>query len=268
MNISRKSNTMSPTPKKRFGQHWLTSPAIVEKIMAAAGLTGTDVVLEIGPGRGVLTGRLVDCSARVVAVEVDRQLAQTLRDQYAGNGKISIAEKDFLKTDLDELLPGRFTVVANLPYYITVPIIEKLLGDKARVDRIIVMVQKEMAARMAAAPGGRAYGSLSVFIHYHAAVEILFDVPPGAFIPPPKVTSSVIRLTPRTPPVALKDETAFFAFVKRLFNTRRKMLRATLRGMGHQGIEAIADGSGIDLARRPETLDMQELFRLYATCQQ
>jgi 16S rRNA (adenine1518-N6/adenine1519-N6)-dimethyltransferase len=258
---------MSITPKKRFGQHWLTSPAIVDKIVDAAGLTGGETVLEIGPGRGVLTGRLVDAATRVVAVEVDRQLARALLGQYAGNPKISVVELDFLNADLDQLLPGRFTVVANLPYYITVPIIEKLLGGKGRVDRIIVMVQKEMAARMAAPPGGREYGSLSVFIQYHAAAEVLFDVPPGAFVPPPKVTSSVIRLTPRTPPVALKDETAFFAFVKRLFNTRRKMLRATLRGMGHQEIVSLAGRSGIDLARRPETLDMQELFRLYQACQ-
>jgi 16S rRNA (adenine1518-N6/adenine1519-N6)-dimethyltransferase len=258
---------MCPTPKKRFGQHWLTSPAIVQQIVEAANLSGTDAVLEIGPGRGVLTGRLVDCAARVVAVELDRRLAQSLREQYAGNGKISIIENDFLDVDPGELLPGRFKVVANLPYYVAVPIIEYLLVYKQRIDAIVVMVQKEVALRMAARPGNRAYGSLSVFIQYHAAVEVLFDVPPGAFVPPPKVTSSVIRLTPRTPPVALKDETAFFAFVKRLFNTRRKMLRATLRGMGHPGIEGIAQASGIDLARRPETLDMQELFRLYESCQ-
>lgn len=224
-------------------------------------------MLEIGPGRGVLTGRLADLAARVVAVEVDRRLAQALRESYRSDHRISIIEEDFLKTDIRGLLPGRFTVVANLPYYITVPIIEKLLDGKALVDRIIVMVQKEMAARMAARPGGREYGSLSVFIQYHAAVDHLFDVPPGAFSPPPKVTSSVIRLTPRTPPFALKDKTTFFAFVKRLFNTRRKMLRATLRGMGHQGIEDLAKRSGLDLARRPETLDMQELFRLYESCQ-
>jgi 16S rRNA (adenine1518-N6/adenine1519-N6)-dimethyltransferase len=258
---------MSITPKKRFGQHWLTSPAIVEKIIAAAAISDSETVLEIGPGRGVLTGRLVDHADQVVAVEVDRLLARALREQYAGNGKISIIENDFLDVDPGELLPGRFKVVANLPYYVSVPIIEYLLVYKQRIDAIVVMVQKEVALRMAARPGNRDYGSLSVFIQYHAVVEMLFDVPPGAFLPPPKVTSSVIRLTPRTPPVVLKDETAFFAFVKRLFNTRRKMLRATLRSMGHPGIEGIAQASGINLARRPETLDMQELFRLYATCQ-
>ena len=244
----------------------------MQKIIEAASIGPDDAVLEIGPGRGVLTGLLAGKAASLLAVEVDGRLAEDLTREYSSVKNLVVLNKDFLKLDLSKALDDRgikkFKVVANLPYYITVPIIEKLLGDKARVDRIIVMVQKEMAARMAARPGGRAYGSLSVFIQYHAVVEILFDVPPSAFVPPPKVTSSVIRLTPRTPPVALKNETAFFAFVKRLFNTRRKMLRATLRGMGHPGIEDIAQGSGIDLTRRPETLDMQELFRLYATCQQ
>ncbi|MRR08488.1 ribosomal RNA small subunit methyltransferase A [bacterium] len=257
---------MSTAPKKRFGQHFLTSPAAVEKIIAAAELGGGDTVLEIGPGRGVLTGLLAERAGRLVAVEVDRQLARALQESFRDDPKVAVVEQDFLMTDIDALLPGRFTVVANLPYYITVPIIERLLDRKQRIDRIIVMVQKEMAARMAAGPGSGDYGSLSVFIQYHVAVEKLFDVPPGAFFPPPKVTSSVIRLTPRTPLFDPEDAPGFFEFVKRLFQTRRKMLRATLRNLGYHGIDDAALRTGIDLSRRPETLGMQELFRLYQAC--
>lgn len=257
---------MSIAPKKRFGQHFLTSPAAVEKIIAAAELTGGDAVLEIGPGKGVLTGPLLDKAGHLYAVEVDRGLAQRLRASYAGNERLTVIGQDFLQADIDALLPGRFTVVANLPYYITVPIVEKLLERKQRIDRVIVMVQKEMAARMAAGPGNGDYGSLSVFIQYHAAVERLFDVPPGAFFPPPKVTSSVIRLIPRTPPFDPEEASGFFDFVKRLFQTRRKMLRATLRNLGYAAIDDAGSRAGVDLTRRPETLDMQELFRLYQAC--
>ncbi|MCU0989431.1 MAG: 16S rRNA (adenine(1518)-N(6)/adenine(1519)-N(6))-dimethyltransferase RsmA [Xanthomonadales bacterium] len=257
---------MSIAPKKRYGQHFLTSPAIVERIIAAAELTSGDTVLEIGPGRGVLTGLLAERAGRLVAVEVDRQLARALRESFRDDPRVAVVEQDFLQADIDALLPGRFTVVANLPYYITVPIIERLLERKGRIDRIIVMVQREMAARMAAGPGSGDYGSLSVFIQYHVAVDKLFDVPPGAFFPPPKVTSSVIRLIPRTPPFDPEEAPGFFDFVKRLFQTRRKMLRATLRNLGYTAIDDAGLKAGVDLTRRPETLDMQELFRLHQAC--
>ena len=254
---------MALAPKKRFGQHFLTSPDIVQRIVDAAEIKSNEAVLEIGPGKGVLTGSLRDKAGHLYAVEVDRDLARALRESYAGDQRITIVENDFLDCELDSLIPGSFKVVANLPYYVAVPIIEYLLVYKQRIDAIVVMVQKEMAERMAAQPGNGDYGSLSVFIQYHARVEKLFDVPPSAFVPPPKVTSSVIRLTPHPPPVAVADETAFFAFVRKLFGTRRKMLRTTLRNMfgaTPADLEKIAE---IDLTRRPETLEMRELALLY-----
>ena len=259
---------MSLAPKKRFGQHFLTSPAIVQRIVDAAEIRNGEAVLEIGPGKGVLTGPLLDKAGHLFAVEVDSELARALRESYAGDPRITVVERDFLDAELDSLIPGRFKVVANLPYYITVPIIESLLVYKRRIDAIVVMVQREMAARMSARPGNRDYGSLSVFIQYHAAVETLFDVPPGAFFPPPKVTSSVIRLTPHPPPVAVPDETAFFAFVKKLFGTRRKMLRTTLRNMFSLTSADLEQIDEIDLSRRPETLSTQELALLYGRISQ
>ena len=258
---------MRITPLKRYGQHFLTSPAVVQQITGAAGLAPGDTVLEIGPGQGVLTGQLLEKAGSVCAVEVDKRLAQSLRQSYHGDPRITIVERDFLEIDLDALLPGRFKVVANLPYYITVPIIERLLEHRGRIDHIVVMVQKEMAARMAAIPGVKDYGSLSVFIQYYATVEQLFDVPPGAFFPAPKVTSTVIKLIPRAaPPVAVADAAAFFAFVRAIFGYRRKMLRAVLklcRGCDDTHLAALAKDSGIDLSRRAETLDMPALASLF-----
>jgi len=260
--------TNRPAPLKRFGQHFLTSPVIADRIVAAAGIGPGDKVLEVGPGRGILTGRLAASAGRLVAVEIDRRLAAQLSAEYRHHVNVEIIEGDVLALDLGKALGpdgvAGATAVANLPYNLAVPIIEKLLGGLGHLRLMVVMVQREVAQRMAACPGSRTYGSLSVFVQYQAEVRRLFDVRPGSFDPPPKVMSSVISLVPHEPPAAVEDRTAFFAFVKKLFMTRRKMLRATLRsqfGATAAQLEAMAR---IDLSRRPETLGIGELAFLFS----
>ncbi len=257
-------------PLKKYGQHFLISPAVVQKIIDAAKLCPNDAVLEIGPGRGVLTGLLAARASSVLAVEVDARLSEELAREYSSCRNLTILNKDFLKLDLPALLDQKgikkFKVVANLPYYITTPILERLFLVRDRIESIVVMVQREMADRMAARPGTD-FGSFSVYVQYHAKVDKLFEVPPGAFFPPPKVTSTVIRLTPHQhPPVKVRDEGAFFKFVQKTFSQRRKMLRAIFRQafkVEDSGLAPLAAKSGIDLSRRPQTLSLPEFARLY-----
>lgn len=257
-------------PLKKYGQHFLISPAVVQKIIDAAELSPKDAVLEIGPGRGVLTGLLAGLAGSVLAIEVDARLAEELKREYYSCKNLTILNKDFLKLDLPQTLDQRgiknFKVVANLPYYITTPILERLFAVRDRIESIVVMVQREMADRMAARPGAD-YGSFSVYVQYHAKVDKLFDVPPGAFFPPPKVTSTVIRLTPHAlPPVKVRSEEEYFKFVQKAFSQRRKMLRAIFRQafkIEDSGLAPLAAQSGIDLTRRPQTLSLSEFARLY-----
>jgi 16S rRNA (adenine1518-N6/adenine1519-N6)-dimethyltransferase len=257
-------------PLKKYGQHFLISPAVVQKIIAAADLSPKDAVLEIGPGRGVLTGLLAAKASSVLAVEVDARLAEELEREYSSCQSLMILNKDFLKLDLPRILDDqgikKFKVVANLPYYITTPILERLFLVRDRIESIVVMVQREMADRMAAQPGTD-FGSFSVYVQYHAKADKLFEVPPGAFFPPPKVTSTVIRLTPHQhPPVKVRNEGAFFKFVQKTFSQRRKMLRAIFRQafkIEDSGLAPLAAKSGIDLSRRPQTVSLSEFARLY-----
>ncbi|MDO9027200.1 MAG: 16S rRNA (adenine(1518)-N(6)/adenine(1519)-N(6))-dimethyltransferase RsmA, partial [bacterium] len=243
---------MSHAPLKKYGQHFLISPEAVQKIISAADLSPRDAVLEIGPGRGVLTGLLAGKAGSVLAVEVDSRLSEELAREYSSCLNLTILNKDFLKLDLPALLDQqgikKFKVVANLPYYITTPILERLFLVRDRIESIVVMVQREMADRMAAQPGTE-FGSFSVFVQYHVKVDKLFEVPPGAFFPPPKVTSTVIRLTPhQQPPVKVSDEKAFFKFVQKTFSQRRKMLRAIFRQafkVEDSGLAPLAAKSGI-----------------------
>jgi 16S rRNA (adenine1518-N6/adenine1519-N6)-dimethyltransferase len=257
-------------PLKKYGQHFLISPAVVLKIIDAAALCPRDAVLEIGPGRGVLTGLLAGRAGSVLAVEVDGRLAEELTREFSSCKNLVVLNQDFLKLDLvrelDDRGIKRFKVVANLPYYITTPILERLFLVRDRIESIVVMVQREMADRMAARPGTD-FSSFSVFVQYHAGVEKLFEVPPSSFFPPPKVTSTVIRLTPHArPPVNVSDEEAFFKFVQKSFSQRRKMLRAVFRqafGLDEAGLARLAAQSGIDLSRRPQTVSLPEFAKFY-----
>ena len=216
--------------QKRFGQNFLIDPHVLEKIMAAAQIGPEDCVLEIGPGIGTMTQYLAERAARVVAVEIDEGLIPILQETLKDYGNVTLIRADILKVDIKELAQeyggGRpFKVVANLPYYITTPIVMGLLEGDAPVESITVMVQKEVADRMQAGPGSKDYGALSLAVQYYADPYIAADVPPNCFIPRPNVGSAVIRLTRHAvPPVHVEDPALLFRIIRASFNQRRKTL--------------------------------------------
>lgn len=216
--------------QKRFGQNFLIDPHVLEKIMAAAQIGPEDCVLEIGPGIGTMTQYLAERAARVVAVEIDEGLIPILQETLKDYGNVTLIRADILKIDIKELAQeyggGRpFKVVANLPYYITTPIVMGLLEGDAPVESITVMVQKEVADRMQAGPGSKDYGALSLAVQYYADPYIAANVPPNCFIPRPNVGSAVIRLTRHAvPPVHVEDPALLFRIIRASFNQRRKTL--------------------------------------------
>ncbi len=247
---------------KRLGQNFLVDETVVDRIVAAAGVTPGDAVLEIGPGIGTLTQGLAEAGAKVVAVELDRRLVEVLADTLAGYDNVRVVHGDILKTDISrEMATASFKVVANLPYYITTPILMAILEQRLPVSVLVTMVQKEVAERMVAAPGGKDYGALSVAVQYYTAPEIAFHVPPQAFIPAPAVDSAVIRcVVRREPPVAVMNEATFFRVVKAAFAQRRKTLANAFKGAGLVAAEAAAilAAAGVDSGRRGETLSLAE----------
>ncbi|MGL5207404.1 MAG: 16S rRNA (adenine(1518)-N(6)/adenine(1519)-N(6))-dimethyltransferase RsmA [Acidaminococcaceae bacterium] len=254
---------------KRLGQNFLVDEQIVNKIISAAELTAEDTVLEVGPGIGTLTQALAETGAQVVAVELDRRLLPVLAKTLAGYENIEIINEDILQLDIRKAVPKEnFKVVANLPYYITTPIIFNLLEQKLPMERMVAMVQKEVAERMVAKPGGKDYGALSVAIQYYTEPEIAFLVPPGSFVPPPSVDSAVIVCKRRQePPVDIVDEKLFFRVVKAAFSVRRKMLSNALKNMGIDSEHAALwlETAGIDGKRRGETLSLPEFAVLTNT---
>lgn len=251
-----------PRPRKRFAQHWLKDASVHRAIVAAASLDKRSGarVLEIGPGTGQLTRRLLAAGAEVTAVEVDRDLCRLLRQQFDGEARFHLIETDFLKmpvpTDLD-------SVVANIPYNITSPILDKLLGSpKCPVEQfqgIVLLVQKEIASRLQAAPGSKAYGAMSVRSQYLAACQLVCDVPPSAFKPPPKVMSAVIHIRPRPFPQQARDPHWFSLLVRQGFATRRKMLRNVLRSLvDRDAVSAALETLGLDPLSRAEALSVSD----------
>lgn len=255
------SNGFPPT-LKRFGQHFLADRTALERIVAAVDPSPTDTVVEIGPGRGALTDLLVQRAGRLVAVELDRALAALLRDRFADNPNVTIVENDILETDIGALAGPDYLLVGNVPYYITTPILFHVLeGSLPR--RAVFLVQREVADRAMATPGGKEYGALSVNVQVVATVERVFDVPPGAFRPPPKVDSAVIVVTPLEHPLLTRAERPRFrAFVQALFSQRRKQLGTILRGM-HADSGSTLTRMGIDARVRPERLSPPELVALF-----
>ena len=271
---------MAKTPaKKRFGQNFLQDEQVLDEIVAACGAGSGDLVLEIGPGKGVLTTRLAEVAGRVVAVEIDTDLRRDLDAALSGLQNVKILYQDILKTDLTRLREEEndgkaFVVVANLPYYISTPVIMKLLQDDLPPSSCTVMVQKELALRMAASPGGKDYGELSVVTQFYAQPEVVCTVPPSAFYPQPKVDSCVLRLLPHeAPPVTPKDRQFFFHVVKEAFAHRRKTLINSLSACGDPRLTKsnIADalkqlpatGEGtVDESIRAERLTMAQFAAL------
>ena len=265
-------------PKKSLGQHFLSDVGILGRIADALEITPGDTVIEIGPGRGDLTRQLLDRGARVVAIEKDIGLAAELMGEGSGKreeGGVTVIEGDALQVDWHSTvastlpasrfpLPG-FSVIGNIPYYITSPLLEKALTPPLP-SRIVFLVQKEVADRIVAPPGSRTYGALSVGIQAACAVEKLFVVKAGAFRPPPKVDSAVIRLTPLAQPlVPVEQGTAFRRFVVATFGQRRKQLRNVLASVTGRPAAAVAEAIralGFDPQSRPETLSPADFARL------
>jgi len=259
--------------QKKFGQNFLIDTHVLDKIILAAGITKDDMVLEIGPGIGTMTQYLAEAAGKVVAVEIDKNLIPILSDTLKDYGNVTVINEDVLKLDVKKLASeehaGRpVKVVANLPYYITTPIIMGLFEHDVPVESITVMVQKEVADRMQTGPGSKDYGALSLAVQYYAEPYIVANVPPNCFMPRPKVGSAVIRLTRHgKPPVEVKDEKLLFDIIRASFNQRRKTLANGLNNSGTldlpkeeitKAIEKLGKGPGV----RGESLTLEEFARL------
>ena len=247
---------------KKLGQNFLIKRGIVDEIVHAAELTPGEPVLEVGPGIGTLTQGLAQSGADVTAIELARRLLEVLDTTLASYDNVRIVHGDVLKLDVPAIMNHKpFKVVANLPYYITTPIIMSLLESKLPIERLVVMVQKEVALRMVAKPGTKDYGALSVAVQYYTEPDIVLDVPPKSFLPAPAVTSSVIRCVLRDkPPVDVIDEKLFFRVVKAGFAQRRKTFANTMKttGLSKDRIEELLAKANIDGQRRGETFTLQE----------
>jgi 16S rRNA (adenine1518-N6/adenine1519-N6)-dimethyltransferase len=251
-------------PKKSLGQHFLKDPYYLKKITDAAGIGPEDQVLEIGPGRGHLTRELAKRAKRVIAIEFDERLIPLLRDEFSKTSKIEIVHADALVYPY-AALAGQWKIVANLPYYISTPIIQKLLQFREKFLTLTLMLQKEVAQRIAAPPGGKEYGFLSVLVQFSAEPRIEFMVPPGAFIPRPEVDSAVITLTVRKNfPVHVRDEAFLIRVVKAAFSQRRKTLKNALKQLDvpRERMQKVSAATGIDLGRRAETLSIEDFGAL------
>lgn len=247
---------------KKLGQNFLIKRGIVDEIVKAADLQEGEPVLEIGPGIGTLTQGSAQSGANVTAIELDTRLLEVLDTTLAQYSNVTIVHGDVLKLDVPSIMNNEpFKVVANLPYYITTPIIMSLLESRLPIERLVVMVQKEVALRMVAKPGTKDYGALSVAVQYYTKPDIVLDVPPKSFLPAPAVTSSVIRCVLRDkPPVDVIDEKLFFRVVKAGFAQRRKTFANTMKttGLSKDRIEELLAKANIDGQRRGETFTLQE----------
>jgi 16S rRNA (adenine1518-N6/adenine1519-N6)-dimethyltransferase len=259
--------------KKSLGQNFLIDQNILQNIVAAADLTELKGALEIGPGIGALTQQLAKTAGQVVAVEIDQRLLPILADTMQPYPNVKIIHGDVLKLSLDEIFQqfdhvSKVSVVANLPYYVTTPIVMRLLEAKLPLENIVVMIQKEVALRMAAPPGGKDYGSLSIAVQYYCEPELVTIVPRTVFIPQPNVDSAVIKLKVRShPPVDVEDESWFFEVVQACFAQRRKTISNNLLARffskdTRDVLNALLLQCEIDPARRGETLSLAEYARL------
>ncbi|KAF1085858.1 Ribosomal RNA small subunit methyltransferase A [Sporotomaculum syntrophicum] len=260
--------------KKKFGQNFLIDGNIINKILYAADLNNMDKVVEIGPGMGALTYRLSKVAKQVFAVEIDRAVLPLLSETLDGLENVALIEADALKINFDQLvqertgnIAGGYKVVANLPYYITTPLIMHLLERHSNVRKIIVMVQEEVARRLTASPGTKDYGALTVAANYYAEVEMAFKVPRTVFLPRPEVDSAVVSMTVReVPAINVKNQHIYFALVKATFQQRRKTLLNALSSMDKDLPKDrwldIFKQADIDPVRRGETLNIQEFARL------
>ncbi|MGF1517793.1 MAG: 16S rRNA (adenine(1518)-N(6)/adenine(1519)-N(6))-dimethyltransferase RsmA [Nodosilinea sp.] len=268
----------SQRTRKRFGQHWLQSDDVLHAMLEAAAVNRRDCVLEIGPGTGALTRWLLPLVDAVMAVEIDRDLCRKLQNQFARHDNFRLVSGDILELDLATVVSGEDfpfalpnKVVANIPYYITGPILERLLGTIATpnphpYDTIVLLVQKEVAERLYARPGSRAFGALSVRVQYLADCELVCPVPAKAFQPPPKVDSAVVKLTPRAPAIAAERPDKFEQLLKAGFGSKRKMLRNNLKeDIDRDALTHIMAQLSIALEARAEDLTVAQWVALSNT---
>ncbi len=257
--------------QKKYGQNFLIDGHVLDHICDGARIGKNDLVLEIGPGIGTMTQYLAERAGKVIAVEIDDKLIPVLSDTLSEYDNVTVLHQDILKTDIRALYEKEgaalhFKVVANLPYYITTPIIMELLEQKLPIESITVMVQTEVAERMQAVPGTKDYGALSLAVQYYTKPEVIAEVPPTCFIPRPNVGSSVIRLTRYTdPPVVAKDEKKMFAVIRASFNQRRKTLINGLAGGGVAEKESVRQAllqMGLPEDIRGERLSVEQFARL------
>ena len=259
--------------QKKFGQNFLIDTHVLDKIISAAGITGDDCVLEIGPGIGTMTQYLAEHAEKVVAVEIDTNLLPILDETLKGYSNVTVINSDILKLDMNQLVDeyndGRpIKVVANLPYYITTPIIMGLFESNVPIDNITVMVQKEVADRMQVGPGSKDYGALSLAVQYYAKPYIVANVPPNCFIPRPNVGSAVIRLTRyKEPPVQVDEPGVMFRLIRASFNQRRKTLQNGLNNSPEvpytkEQIAAAIESLGVPASVRGEALTLEQFAGL------
>ncbi len=254
---------------KSLGQNFLADKGVIDSIIEAASIDPEDLVIEIGPGLGVLTQREAELAKKVYAIELDRDLIPILNDLLKSYDNVEIIHGDILKTDVKALIEGagceKTRIVGNLPYYITTPIIMQLLEKKVGAESITIMLQKEVAERITAEPGGRTYGALSVAVQYYAEVVTVAQAPSHMFVPAPKVDSTVLRLDIRkNPAVEVKDEEFFFKVVKAAFGQRRKTLINSISGGGFNKdkVKEVFEKIGMEGNRRAETLSLEEFADL------
>jgi 16S rRNA (adenine1518-N6/adenine1519-N6)-dimethyltransferase len=253
------------TKRKKLGQHFLTDPSITERIVDESGVTPDGRVLEIGPGRGILTRALLHAGAVVHAVELDAELYARLAEDTRGEENLTLERGNALRFDFGSF-EAPYAIVSNLPYSVATALLKKFIENARFISSMTLMVQAEVGERITAKPGGAHYGSFSVYAGYHLETSYLFTVPPDAFRPRPKVNSAVIRLVPRkTPPVELDDEDEFFRFVHTAFTHRRKTMRNNLKKLwqGPEPVEDVLLKAGINPTARPEEVSLEKFAGLY-----
>ncbi len=252
--------------RKKLGQHFLIDNSVTDMIVREAKLKPGDKVVEIGPGRGILTGALLNAGVLVYAVEIDWGLYEGLQEEYGSNENFSVVRANALKHDFAEA-GASFHIVSNLPYSVSTPLVKRFIEMGANVKSMTLMMQEEVGKRMTADAGDSSYGSLSLYVSFHCATTYLFKVPPTAFRPPPKVDSAVIRLVPREkPPVSVGDEDRFFEFIRKAFAHRRKTLSNNVKDLfgGRESFSEVCASANLDPRSRPEQATLESYASLFA----
>lgn len=271
MNLNDRLKKHHITLQKKYGQNFIGDPALLERIATVCDWQPGDRALEIGPGAGTLTRAIAREAEEVLAVEIDRRLAPLLEETLADCANVHLVFTDALKADLDALMrdtlgwDGRYKLIANLPYYITTPLIMHVLEDSEKVSELVIMVQKEVGERLCAAPGSKAYGAVTVMVQYAATVARAFDVGRHAFVPAPEVDSTILHLIPyEKRPIQAQSDAVLRRVVKAAFSQRRKTLRNSLSSLGCDKalIKQALEAAGIEDSRRAETLSVAEFIAL------